>query len=199
MSSAQPSVFNGPLVEGAVNRAHSLGVSIDTHYDPVSDFYEVTARNGNRRARIRTTGHDVLMFGETVIASTIDKCVRDVCDAEEFEVSTKSDNDKARRIAELETELQKYKVAVKQLSFDLEMATSNKSYATNVETERVIRKFALEQAAEYLNDHGVIRNSTELEAVCQQIKKLHPTRDIRMGQAAAQMNAMFGTKNEVPF
>lgn len=106
-----------------------------------------------------------------------------------------------QRVIELEGQLAKYKAAVKQLSFDLEMATSNKTYSTNVETERVIRKFALEQAAEFLNDHGVIRTGVELEQVCEQIKKLHPTRDIRMGQAAAAMNAMFSNKTStgIPF
>ena len=106
------------------------------------------------------------------------------------------------RIYELERELAKYKEAVKQLSFDLEMATNNnKTYATNVETERVIRRFALEQAADFLNDHGVIRTGVELEQVCEQIKKLHPTRDIKLGQAAAAMNAAFSTKktSEIPF
>jgi hypothetical protein len=72
------------------------------------------------------------------------------------------------RVAELERELAKYKAAVKDLSFKLEMANTGRAVVKEFE----VRKFALEQAAEFLMDHGVITTGNELVEVCEQIKKL---------------------------
>jgi hypothetical protein len=72
------------------------------------------------------------------------------------------------RIAELERELTKYKAAVKDLSFKLEMAGTGGAIVKEYE----VRKFALEQAAEFLMDHGVITTGNDLVEVCEQIKKL---------------------------
>lgn len=179
------------LADIAAELERSSGVSIDVRYDILADSFEVNLTKGGYGKVVRIAAWE----SNENIARNLQLAVADL-----FASANNGNAEPKVRIRELERELEKYKAAVKQLSFDLEMATSNKSYATNVETERVIRKFALEQAAEYLNDHGVIRTGVELEQVCEQIKKLHPTRDIKMGQAAAAMNAMFSTKKTgVPF
>jgi hypothetical protein len=67
-------------------------------------------------------------------------------------------------------DLNKYKDAVKSLAFDLEMAQTG---ANALVSESAVRKAALEQAAEFLMDHGVITTGNALVEVCEQIKKLH--------------------------
>lgn len=170
-----------------IESARGVGIEVIQHFESMD--YIINVRKGGK-----SLSHRVSQIEWATTPSLIARDIRRAVDA-----MLGAEQGESRRVAELESELAKYKQAVKQLSFDLEMAQSSKSYATNVETERVIRKFALEQAAEFLNDHGVIRTGVELEQVCEQIKKLHPTRDIRMGQAAAAMNAMFSNKSEVPF
>lgn len=83
-------------------------------------------------------------------------------------------------VAQLQADLARYKDAVKKLSFDLEMAKTGRA----VVSEAAIRKAALEQAAEFLMDHGVITSGGELETVCEQIKKLHPTQGMRAAPKA---------------
>jgi hypothetical protein len=81
---------------------------------------------------------------------------------------TRRNSSDHHRVAELERELAKYKAAVKDLSFKLEMAGAGGA----IVKEHEVRKFALEQAAEFLMDHGVITTGNELVEVCEQIKKL---------------------------
>ena len=83
-------------------------------------------------------------------------------------------------------ELNKYKAAVKKLSFDLEMANTP---SRAVATEADVRKKTLEMAAEFLMDYGIIKTGTELESVCEQMKKLHPSRAAVMAEAAKKMSA----------
>jgi len=95
------------------------------------------------------------------------------------------------KIGWLEAELERYKVAVKQLSFDLEMqATTPRAVATEAD----VRKQTLEMAAEFLMDYGIIRSGNELESVCEQIRKLHPSKATTMASAASKMQEMFGSK-----
>lgn len=178
---------------GARELSKEFGAKVQVRFDVQRNAYMVEARKGE----LAIQAFIDMWTDDNAALLAMREAVERLCATEKGETY----NSSTVRITSLELELAKYKQAVKQLSFDLEMAQSNKSYATNVETERVIRKFALEQAAEFLNDHGVIRTSTELEQVCEQIKKLHPTRDIKMGQAAAAMSAMFSNKtaSEVPF
>lgn len=78
-------------------------------------------------------------------------------------------------IRRLEGELSRYKDAVKQLAFDLEMASTFGSPYVHIKESEVkgeVRRVALDQAAEHLMDHGVIRTGKELEAVCNEIKSL---------------------------
>lgn len=78
------------------------------------------------------------------------------------------------QVAQLKADLALYKETVKRLSFDLEMAQTGRA----VVNESAVRKAALEQAAEFLMDHGVITSGGELETVCEQIKRLHPSQAV---------------------
>lgn len=92
----------------------------------------------------------------------------------------------AMRIFQLERDLERYKAAVKQLSFDLEMKSTT---PRAVATEADVRKQTLEMAADYLMDYGIIKSGTELESVCEQIRKLHPSKAMVMAEAARKMSA----------
>lgn len=100
-------------------------------------------------------------------------------------------SDDRQDIDALNTELKKYKEVVKQLSFDLEMA---RTPARAVATEADVRKQTLEMAADFLMDYGVIKTGTELESVCNQMKKLHPSRKAVIQSALDKMNEAFGSK-----
>lgn len=89
-------------------------------------------------------------------------------------------NTTGAQVAQLQADLSRYKDAVKKLSFDLEMAQTGRA----VVSEAAIRKAALEQAAEFLMDHGVVTSGGELETVCEQIKKLHPSQGMRAAPKA---------------
>lgn len=100
-------------------------------------------------------------------------------------------DDNRSELDELKMELVKYKAAVKQLSFDLEMqATTPRAVATEAD----VRKQTLEMAADFLMDYGVIKTGTELESVCNQMKKLHPSRKAVIQSALDKMNEAFGSK-----
>jgi hypothetical protein len=99
--------------------------------------------------------------------------------------------DNRGEVAELKMQLEKYKAAVKQLSFDLEMKSTT---PRAVATEADVRKQTLEMAAEFLMDYGIIRSGNELESVCEQIRKLHPSKATTMANAASKMQEMFGSK-----
>jgi len=99
--------------------------------------------------------------------------------------------DDRSEVDSLKAELERYKAAVKQLSFDLEMQSTT---PRAVATEADVRKKTLEMAADYLMDYGVIRTGSELENVCEQIRKLHPSKAAVMADAATAMQRMFGAK-----
>lgn len=75
------------------------------------------------------------------------------------------------RIANGERELLKYKSVCKQLTVALERARLGEDGGA---VEGAIRAAALEQAAEYLMDHGVVSTGAELEQICQEIAELPP-------------------------
>lgn len=100
-------------------------------------------------------------------------------------------DDNRSELDALKMELEKYKAAVKQLSFDLEMKSTT---PRAVATEADVRKQTLEMAAEFLMDYGIIRSGNELESVCEQIRKLHPSKATTMANAASKMQEMFGSK-----
>jgi hypothetical protein len=95
-------------------------------------------------------------------------------------------DDNRSELDALKMELEKYKAAVKQLSFDLEMKSTT---PRAVATEADVRKQTLEMAAEFLMDYGVIKTGSELESVCNQMKKLHPSKAATMSAAAEKMQA----------
>jgi hypothetical protein len=75
----------------------------------------------------------------------------------------------AAELVKTRDELDRYKEAVRSLSFQLEM---NKTPVAALVSEARIRELALEQAAEFLMDHGIVTTGAELESVCEQMKKL---------------------------
>jgi len=80
-------------------------------------------------------------------------------------------------VLEVRVTLHHYKDAVKKLAFDLEMAQGGgRSYVN----EAAVRKACLEQAAEHLMDHGVITTGNALVEVCEQIKRLHPSTQVKV-------------------
>jgi hypothetical protein len=133
--------------------------------------------------------HVRLQMGEKTIYNTfsdyedIDMRVRAM-------VSELKDDNRSELDA-LKMQLEKYKAAVKQLSFDLEMKSTT---PRAVATEADVRKQTLEMAAEFLMDYGIIKSGTELESVCEQIRKLHPSKATTMANAASKMQEMFGSK-----
>lgn len=84
-------------------------------------------------------------------------------------MSTDREQEDRRRLQFVEGELEKYKATVKRLAMELERMRYEP-----VADEQAIRKYALEQAADHLMDHGIIRGGAELEQVCEQIKRLQP-------------------------
>jgi hypothetical protein len=95
-------------------------------------------------------------------------------------------NDNRSELDALKMELEKYKAAVKQLSFDLEMKSTT---PRAVATEADVRKKTLEMAADFLMDYGIVKTGGELESVCEQMKKLHPSKAATMSAAQARMAA----------
>lgn len=89
-----------------------------------------------------------------------------------------------QQIAELRLELDKYRVTVKQLSFDLEMARGHENRAENV---KAIRRIALEQAAELVMDCGLPQTGSELEDLCRRITELPETNGGAIERALAAM------------
>lgn len=123
--------------------------------------------------------------GDIMVAKAVQHCATQL-KLREIEHNGGGKRDDFTRIAELERELERYKEAVKKLSFDLEMSrTPSKAVATEAD----VRKATLEMAAEFLMDYGVIRTGPELQSVCEQMKKLHPSRAIVMADAAKKMAA----------
>jgi uncharacterized protein YfeS len=80
----------------------------------------------------------------------------------------------------LRRELDKYKAIVKQQAFEIEMRGDWGGTQTTDQIDTKARKFALQQAAEHLMDHGVIITGQELEMVCNEILKLKVTDDPRI-------------------
>lgn len=123
---------------------------------------------------------DTVARGDLLIASTINQLVHDL--HKETLPSQTS----------VEQELAKYKAAVKQLAFELEMAQTNQPDV--VERVRAIRKAALEQAAEFVMDWGIPRDGKDFEKLCKQIPKLKETKAMSVQRGLEAMTAAFGGK-----
>jgi hypothetical protein len=148
----------------ALALAKKHGIQIDMIDEYMSDQIVVRGRLGdgvyerriNRSSAFQTKDLDLLYADAHYMV--IDELLQ----------GSRRNNSDHHRVAELERELAKYKAAVKDLSFKLEMASTGRAVVKEFE----VRKFALEQAAEFLMDHGVITTGNELVEVCEQIKKL---------------------------
>lgn len=181
MSTTSP-LFAYKLSEQIRQYYSSMGVGVQVHHDMMRHEFVISAfssRNGTHINKRISDNQD-----EVVILA----CLKQTVDELLYE-DAKPSSDHTVRIIELERELQRYKDTVKKLSFDLEMASTS---SRAVATEADVRKKTLEMAAEFLMDYGIIKTGTELESVCEQMKKLHPSKAATMNVAMAEMNAAFG-------
>lgn len=153
-------------IQAAEQRARAHGITIDMIDDYRKFEIVVRGRRGDmeyqhRISQLATRGYRADDIGD-LYATAYHHVIEALIKEGEEDMTQ-------RRINELERELEKYKGAVKQLSFELEMAQSS---GRAVVREDQVRRLALEQAAEHLMDHGIITTGGELVAVCEQIKKL---------------------------
>jgi hypothetical protein len=90
---------------------------------------------------------------------------------------------------ELLMELRGYKVAVHQLSFQLEMLKDK----SPVPHERImaVRKHALKQASEFVMDWGVPKSGADLVDLCKQIKDLPESKKAAVDRALEEMDIAF--------
>lgn len=160
------------LQQHAIEEAKGLGVTITLHDDFAMDQIKIHGRIGNLEQmmicdRLEVENGQLPYRISQVVGQLRSKYFGDGI------LTTGTPGGEAdlfrRKFKDANLELERYKVAVKKLAFDLEMARGgNPALAKHDE----IRKVALEQAAEFLMDHGVITTGPELEAVCKQIKQL---------------------------
>lgn len=181
MSTTKTSARDSALPRRVYDYYLAMGVAVHIHHDMARMEYVVSAvaEGGASISKRAPDDADV-----TLLQLMLRDCADEV-------MSAGKKNQGDMRVQALESELAKYKSVVKQLSFDLEMQSTT---PRAVATEADIRKQTLEMAADFLMDYGVIKSGTELESVCEQMKKLHPSRAATMANAASKMQEMFGSK-----
>lgn len=178
MSKPTP-MFSYKLSEQMRQYYSAMGVGVHVHHDVMRFEFVISAVSAKHGTHINKRIPD--NQDEVVILACLKQTVDELLHEE-----TKPAFNEAVRVVELERELQRYKEAVKKLSFDLEMSrTPSKAVATEAD----VRKATLEMAAEFLMDYGVIHTGPELQSVCEQMKKLHPSRAMVMADAAKKMAA----------
>ena len=181
MSTTKTSARDSALPRKVYDYYLAMGVAVHIHHDMARMEYVVSAvaEGGASISKRAPDDADV-----TLLQLMLRGCVNEVMTA-----GKKNQGD--MRVQALESELAKYKSVVKQLSFDLEMQNTT---PRAVATEADVRKQTLEMAAEFLMDYGIIKSGGELESVCNQMKKLHPSKTATINAALAKMNAAFGGK-----
>ena len=173
-----------------VSEAKEKGFTVDLRYESAQGEYRIEVRKDNRAVQCIVDMNSYVHGGETLMIDSVSKCMNMLDQETQGAAATATGRD-LMRVSELERELDRYKAAVKQLSFDLEMAqTPPKAVATEAD----VRKQTLEMAADFLMDYGVIKTGTELESVCNQMKKLHPSRKAVIQSALEKMDAAFGSR-----
>ena len=175
-------------VESFIREASQRGFHIDYRYDAFHSGYRIVVTKKMQVAECLIDMASYTHGGESLVVDSMMRCIRRI-EEDELIIAAKNgtseiSNPYVANVRELEEQLTKYKSLVKQLSFDLEMKSTT---PRAVATEADVRKQTLEMAAEFLMDYGIIKTGTELESVCEQIRKLHPTKAATMGAAAAKM------------
>ena len=177
MSAGKPT----PRTDDAVRQASREGVDIFMQYRAESACIELLARNIKTGLEVREMVEVMrLMHTEDeAVAITIEKLCRQVKSPHPTE-----ELDMLRR------QLEQYRTAVKQLSFELEMSkgAGKVNLATNV---AAIRKMALEQAAEFVMDWGIPKDGHDLEELCKQIPNLKETKALAINRAIDAMDIFF--------
>ena len=156
---------NPQMMDSLQRLLHSQGITMVYQTDPLTYMTHVRLQTGEKTIYNTFSDYEDIDMRIKAMVSELKADNRSELDA-------------------LKMELEKYKAAVKQLSFDLEMKSTT---PRAVATEADVRKQTLEMAADFLMDYGIIKTGTELESVCEQIRKLHPTKAATMGAAAAKM------------
>jgi len=162
IANAYNSVGQGAFTRDAIREARSRGVDVRVELALNADATHVAARNleTNRTYNKMIGGVHFLLSRRSedeILADAVRECVDQV--SEDYrEIDNKF----------LREELAKYKAAVKDLSFRLEMAQTSNAVLRAGE----VRRLALEEAAEYLMDYGAVKTGRDLESVCEQIKAL---------------------------
>lgn len=189
--------YRTPEVDQAIKAASAQGFAAEFHTDHLLSMIRVRVRDITNGFEVRQsfTDMEVERSNSPVILCFIEDAIKELKmkrngEKEEFE---------QRKWSQMEAELQKYKDAVKQLAFELEMAQSNSRGADTALRVAEIRRAALEQASDYVMDFGVPKSGAELERLCNEIKGLKETKDMAMSRAAAAMNKFFTNAAEVPF
>ena len=170
-------------LNGFVNAAKQKGFTVDFKFESTNGYLIEVRKGDGRVVQCIVDMQSYVNGGDTLMIDSISRCMNMLEAEAQGKPTTAAERD-VLRISQLERELEKYKAAVKQLSFDLEMKSTT---PRAVATEADVRKQTLEMAADFLMDYGIIKTGTELESVCEQIRKLHPTKAATMGAAAAKM------------
>lgn len=162
----------------------AMGVKVHIHHDlmRMEHVISAVAENGASISKRVPDNLDSTLM-QMVLRGCVDEVMRNT-----------EKNNKQDQLRFLEDELNKYKNIVKRQAYDLEMASGTPQKKPVVLVDKEVRRIALEQAAEFLMDYGVVKTGPELEQVCEQIKKLGMTKAVVMETAAAKMEAAFGVK-----
>lgn len=176
-------------VQSSVNDLIRRGFGVEVRQSVEMQTFELRVWKGGQQLKMLLPHPDQHRIAEAIqnMANSVEDKIK--IEAGEQPVNTRTTQN---RISELERELEKYKYAVKQLSFDLEMANTNPNLAASVKS---IRQAALDQAAEFVMDYGIPKDGRALEDLCQQISKLRETRAMALKRAADEVNR----RSEVPF
>lgn len=183
----------GIKVDEAIKRAARSGVEVHVEHNVhLQNIHLFAIKNKGSSNELSTTkvvtdtdyrmSHD----GQEMLSDLINKMTEEI-----FYYNGGSE------VEQLREELKKYKAAVKQLAFELEMASDGdgKQRKNLLLKESEVRKYALEQAADLLMDNGIVTTGADLEQICKKILELKPSKSYVMGQAAAQMeNFFYGSK-----
>lgn len=178
-------------IKDAIHHYKGRGIEVWIEDDFTLDEIIITVGNkrSGAKARHRLGRHDP----ESVVVSLIHR----LADSVSTPIS-----DAKEKVKELTAELDKYKAAVKQLSFELEMSMGSKGADTALRV-REIRMAALKQAADHVMDYGIPKNGPDLEVLCKEITELKETKSMAITRAVDAMNAQFGKKKDdydnIPF
>ena len=182
-----------PMIDAVIKEANEEGFSVDYYLDNTDLNHMVRVFFDGSSVGRKISQETFEALGEKVVVNAIKEMIAELMG---LEVKGKRNMTEVQ----LKAELEKYKAAVKQLSFDLEMAQGRGGADTAIRVNE-IRRMALEQAADYVMDYGIPKTGADLEKLCGEIKGLKETRNMAMQRAADAMSQKFGggKEHDIPF